>query len=345
MQKIGTIMKERLLVLPYTVDDETEVIRGLLKAAINEGNNTGKYLYPYSYWTDSKGWLYLKWIRKDAASKTVVRYKFDDKDSLINEEIPIKLNAKERLRGVNSDDSVVLITGDTHRDFKRIIHFCERYPTTQDDVLIILGDAGINLFNDKRDIWVKDRLSRLPITLFCIYGNHEIRPANIPSYKLVSWRGGLAYKEGKYPNLIFAKDGEVYDIAGKKNIVIGGAYSVDKWIRLKNGYGWFEDEQPSEEIKKFVEKQLDNLDWSVDVVLSHTTPYQYRPVDKFLDSVDQSTVDSSTERWLSDIEMKLSYEKWYCGHYHCDRTTDKLQIMFKNVELFCGDRELGFSME
>ncbi len=41
MQKIGTIMKERSLVLPYTVDDETEVIRGLLKAAINDGNNTG----------------------------------------------------------------------------------------------------------------------------------------------------------------------------------------------------------------------------------------------------------------------------------------------------------------
>ena len=50
-------------------------------------------------------------------------------------------------------------------------------------------------------------------------------------------------------------DGEIYDIDDKKVMVIGGAYSVDKWYRLKMNYKWFEDEQISEEEKSFVEKQ------------------------------------------------------------------------------------------
>ena len=41
---------------------------------------------------------------------------------------------------------MIYITGDTHRDFGRIFDFCEENGTTKDDVLIILGDAGINYF-------------------------------------------------------------------------------------------------------------------------------------------------------------------------------------------------------
>lgn len=35
-----------------------------------------------------------------------------------------------------------------------------------------------------------------------------------------------------------------------KTIVIGGAYSVDKFYRLSKGYNWFEDEQPSDSTQK-----------------------------------------------------------------------------------------------
>ena len=36
------------------------------------------------------------------------------------------------------------ITGDTHGEFNRIKKFIYEHNTTKDDVLIILGDAGIN---------------------------------------------------------------------------------------------------------------------------------------------------------------------------------------------------------
>lgn len=41
---------------------------------------------------------------------------------------------------------MVYITGDTHGNFLTIAEFCGEQKTTADDVLIILGDAGINYY-------------------------------------------------------------------------------------------------------------------------------------------------------------------------------------------------------
>lgn len=123
------------------------------------------------------------------------------------------------------------ITGDTHGDFGRIEQFCLENDTTSDDVLIILGDAGINYYLDSSDRNLKEELSQLEITLFCVHGNHEARPWETGDYDEKEWNGGIVYVEEQYPNILFAKDGEVYDFNEKSVIVIGGAYSVDKYYR------------------------------------------------------------------------------------------------------------------
>ena len=46
---------------------------------------------------------------------------------------------------------MIYITGDTHGQFERIENFCRRYGTGKDDVMIILGDAGINFSGGLRD--------------------------------------------------------------------------------------------------------------------------------------------------------------------------------------------------
>ena len=168
---------------------------------------------------------------------------------------------------------MIYITGDTHGQFERIEAFCERFGTSHEDILIILGDVGINFGGWNRDCVKKRFLESLPVTLFCIYGNHEQRPQAIESYQEKLWHGGVVYYEEEYPDLLFAKDGEVFDLDGKQTIVMGGAYSIDKMIRLIYGYGWWPDEQPSDEIKRYVESQLDKRGWKVDVVLGHTTYY------------------------------------------------------------------------
>ena len=88
-------------------------------------------------------------------------------------------------------------------------------------------------------------LSKLPITILCVHGNHEERPYNIKGYKEVDYFDGKVYQEKKYPNILFCKDGENYKIEDRYFFALGGAYSTDKYLRLKEGWKWFPSEQPS----------------------------------------------------------------------------------------------------
>ena len=229
---------------------------------------------------------------------------------------------------------MIYVTGDTHGKFQRITDFCEQEKTSREDIMIILGDAGINYSGWVLDQEKKELLKTLPITLFCIHGNHEQRPDTIDSYAEKRWHGGIVYWEEDYPNLLFAKDGEIFDLDGKQTIVIGGAYSIDKMIRVIYGYGWWADEQPSDEIKRYVEEQLEKRNWKIDVILSHTVPLKYEPREMFMTGVDQSSVDKSTEEWLDWIEEKLEYQKWYCGHYHTEKKIGKVDMKYKEIEKF-----------
>jgi len=227
---------------------------------------------------------------------------------------------------------MIYLTGDTHGDFRRIAQFCARMNTQPTDIMIILGDAGINFSGGWYDEHNKKFISKLPITLFCIHGNHERRPATIPSYSEMEWHGGIVYVEEQFPSILFAKDGEVYDLNGLRAIAIGGAYSID-WMLRVPGQSWWPDEQPSDEIKARVEDKLNQLGWKVDVVLSHTVPLKYEPVEVFIPGLDQSKVDKTTEQWLDGIEHRLDYGKWYAGHYHTVKHIDRIQLMFEDYDV------------
>jgi len=136
----------------------------------------------------------------------------------------------------------IYLTGDTHGRFERIISFCERQQVQPESTFIILGDVGLNYYGDRRDNRGKDKLAKIPITFFCIHGNHEMRPSEELGYQVKEYHGGKVWVQPEYPNLVFAIDGEIYDFFGHSCIVIGGAYSVDKYYRLARGYNWFEDE-------------------------------------------------------------------------------------------------------
>lgn len=223
--------------------------------------------------------------------------------------------------------NIVYMTGDTHGQFDRVINFCTDREVKKENTFIILGDAGLNYYGGRRDALNKKSLSELSITFFCVHGNHEMRPSPSLGYELREYHGGQVWAEPAFPNLVFAVDGEVYEFGSHACIVIGGAYSVDKHYRLARGWGWWEDEQPSEEIKAKVERALADRNWKIDIVLSHTCPVRYEPTEAFLPMIDQSSVDKSTEQWLGEIEGRLSYERWYCGHYHIEKKIDKLRFM------------------
>lgn len=229
---------------------------------------------------------------------------------------------------------MIYITGDTHGNFKRIKEFCHKYNTTKNDYLIILGDSGINFFQDKKAILIKEFISKLPITLLCVYGNHEKRVEHIPSYKSSQLFNNTVYYEENFPNIYFTKDGEVYKINNNKILVCGGAYSIDKFQRIKD-ISWWEDEQPTKEIKKLVIYNCKKYNWNIDYVFTHTCPRKYIPPEIYFNGFNQNKIDKSTEIFLDAIEQKLNYKKWYCGHFHIDKIDNNIIFMFNNY------RELG----
>ena len=222
---------------------------------------------------------------------------------------------------------MIYITGDTHRDFSRL----DKMEFNKDDMLIILGDAGINYCLNEEDKMFKEYLKKYNVKMFCIRGNHEERPENISTYKEIDMFGGRVYIEEDYSYLIFAKDGEEYNIDGKRVLVIGGAYSVDKEYRLMYGYKWFRDEQLTKEEMDIIYNRVKEKHF--DIVLTHTCPYKYEPVEVFLSGIDQSKVDKSMEHFLDKVEESIEYDKWYCGHYHTEKIIDKIEFMFEGVKI------------
>lgn len=226
---------------------------------------------------------------------------------------------------------MVYITGDTHRDFSRLYGL----KFNKDDILIVLGDTGINYYLNDEDIRYKEYLNSLGIKLFCIRGNHEERPENINTYKEVDMFGGMVFIEDNYPNIVFAKDGELYSIEGRSVLVIGGAYSIDKEYRLLYGHKWFCDEQLSKDEMNNILDRYRGM--HIDIILSHTCPYKYEPREVFMKGFDQSKVDKSMEYFLDKIEESIYYDKWYCGHYHTEKKIDKLEFMFGRIKVFNND--------
>lgn len=198
------------------------------------------------------------------------------------------------------------------------LDICENY-------MILLGDVGCNYsVTGSRDANFKRRLSELPFHYICMRGNHEARVMDVMGKYPNRWAeqekyGGWIGVEKDFPQIEYLADGPgVYEFAGYKTLSLPGAYSVDKWIRIENGWNWFPNEQLTESEMKYGLELAEKVK-SVDLVISHTCPIAFEPRDLFLSSVEQSKVDKTMEIYLGEIETKLDYRCWAWGHYHADR--------------------------
>lgn len=155
---------------------------------------------------------------------------------------------------------MIYYTGDIHGNPAMLVEMCRFYEMKSTDTLVILGDVGVNYSLDERDFFAKRMLNSVAPKVLCIHGNHEIRPNNIKSYKEKEWNGGIVWFEEHFPNLLFAKDGEVFNIEGKKHLVIGGAYSIDKSTEI-----WLDKIEENIDYKKWycghwhLEKKIDKF--------------------------------------------------------------------------------------
>ena len=228
----------------------------------------------------------------------------------------------------------LFITGDRHGCFEDLEYFCQENDTTEGDALVILGDAGILYYgeNRAREKNLKAWLSRFPITLLCVRGNHEARPQDRKNMLCRDFCGGKAYYEEACPNVLHLTDGGVYSICGKTILSIGGAYSVDKELRLAMNYMWFENEELSLIEMERIYADLLSANLHYDLILTHTCPEKWIPTDMFIGGIDQSKVSRRMEIFLESVENIADYDHWYFGHYHGNRDiNDKVTMLYQEI--------------
>lgn len=222
---------------------------------------------------------------------------------------------------------MIYIVGDTHGDQR--FFYNERFlpggDLTAGDHLIICGDFGYILNNDATEMFYLDGLEVLPYTILFVDGNHENFPA-LYAYPIVEWHGGRAHQIRK--NIFHLMRGEVFDIDGKIFLAMGGAYSIDRSLRIE-GQSWWPQEQPNHEEYRNAEANLEKHDFKVDYILTHTLPCS--AVAHVCAEPNQQEAELAT--FLEWVMRHTAYKHWYCGHWHCDMelAEDKITILKKRI--------------
>ena len=215
---------------------------------------------------------------------------------------------------------MLYITGDTHgmeqdtnklwkRPFSQISK-----NLTKDDVVLIAGDfgwcwnptrSGGESGEEKRAL---DHLEKLPFTTLFIDGNHENfdRLLKYPEAEAYGGRVGVLRSHV----LHLKQRGHIYDICGYKCWCFGGASSTDKQYRIE-GCSWWPQEEPSEAEYAYGLEQLTTAGWKVDLVVTHEAPELLSKV------ILMGTVALGKQSaYFQQIAGKLSFGRWYFGHYH-----------------------------
>lgn len=241
----------------------------------------------------------------------------------------------------------VYVTGDCHGTYKRFAkeRFPEREELCKDDYVIALGDMGLIWSTDPEDMTEKANiqyLDSLPFTLLFIDGNHE-NFDRLNAMPVEDWNGGKVHRIGK--SIYHLMRGQVYELQGQKYFTFGGAQSHDidggildpsdpefeqkHYLLYRNSSkpfrilheSWWPEELPSQEEMKEGWENLVKNDNEIDVILTHCCS-----------SSGQVTLgggffkpDILTD-YLEQVKQKVSFKRWYFGHYHVERRSSAEEI-------------------
>ena len=221
---------------------------------------------------------------------------------------------------------MIFLTGDTHGEFKdRFSHenFPQKTLTTKKDIVIILGDFGGVFTGGAAEQAKLDWLNSQPFTTAFIDGNHENFELldKLPRQK---WHGG--YVSYVRDSIIHLKRGQFFDL-GKTFFVMGGAPSIDKDLRTPY-LDWWPEEIPSSVEYDCAINRLQQANWRMDYVLTHTVPNYL--IEEFMPL--RKVYDKSLDKFLKILLETSTYTKHYFGHFHKNlRIHDKHELLYDKI--------------
>ena len=186
-----------------------------------------------------------------------------------------------------------------------------------------------------------------------VEGNHENHARlNSDEFPIVDLYSGKAQQIRS--SIYRLLRGEVYVIQGKRFFTFGGARSHDiddgildpddyddplefqsvyhRWrmerriFRVK-GVSWWPEELPSEVEMEKGRKALESINYEVDYVVTHCLPHDVASVlSRCTFYPDRLTL------YFNSLLRQLRFDRWYCGHYHCDQTVmEKFQVLYHDI--------------
>jgi 3-oxoacid CoA-transferase subunit A len=242
-------------------------------------------------------------------------------------------------------DGRIFIVADIHGQssvVKNIISSIQE-PTSK-DIIIVAGDAGFEYGSHIMGA-TKRAARKFAGTWLIMRGNHDNCYQSDHSHwndEQQCWEtndgwaiaedGYCLYQE-KYPNIWYLPDcGGILKIKDFNFLFCPGAYSVDKYYRLRMEYPYNQNEQlTSEEMVELynIVKYWNEKNLPIDYVVGHTFPsyLEYTFRDLFLPSIPQNSVDKTTERWLTSLsnlyENNYAFKQYFGGHFHDSRRLNK----------------------
>ncbi len=231
---------------------------------------------------------------------------------------------------------MIYATGDFHGEYCRYnyIESIDGQTLTDKDYLLVCGDYGFLFYPVGSNEYIEQQqqlreLENLPYTTLWVDGNHENYDL-LESYPVETWNGGKIHRIRK--NIIHLMRGQVYDIDGVKLFAMGGAYSIDKYMR-REGYSWWAQELPNDEEYKEAVRNLEAVGKRVDIIATHTAPREIiRRMGKTPDEHDIQLTG-----FLEWVMYEVDFGRWYFGHWHQDgMVTDKVRAVYYDVVPFDG---------
>lgn len=227
----------------------------------------------------------------------------------------------------------IFITGDQHGCIDNILYLDSKEYISENDLIISLGDFGVPYWSaskkTKNDLETFELFDKIHTNYAIIQGNHSKRFERVKWFRQEEFCGGNSFYCPKYPNFHFLQNGEVYNFNDTTFLVIGGGYSIDKYIRLERGLTWEPEEKLNDEEKSKI-RNLISENMNYDFILSHVAPLELQPTWLFLNFVDQSTVETDEEEFLSEVRKNINYKGWFFGHYHGDYKIGEREYLLFN---------------
>ena len=191
------------------------------------------------------------------------------------------------------------------------------------DKIIICGDFGFQFDTPDHRVSLL-KLKKEPYEFWFVDGNHENYSA-LNSCEVIDWNKGKAHKVSD--NIIHMMRGQCYEICGKKFFTFDGACSIDKAFRCED-FSWFPQELPSAEEYELADKTLAEHSYKVNYIITHTAPF---PI---IQALNRPVYDDELQLngFLEKIRNNVSFDHWYFGHFHMDRSIlGKYTVMFNDM--------------